>query len=85
VLALRRAGLTDEETEMGQERMFRLAVDALSVSARYHGGHGWEVVIQVRRGEEKWEDAEKRAYDHLSTPELADVLCSDVCRALGLE
>lgn len=70
---------------MGQERMFRLAVDAVSVSARYSGGHGWELVIQARRGEDRWEDAEKRTYDHLSTPELGDVLCSELCRILGLE
>lgn len=67
-----------------QERLFRLALDALSVSARYVGGKGWEVVIQARRGAERWEEAEKRSYDHLTTPELMDVLCADLERALGL-
>lgn len=69
---------------MGQERLFRCAVDALSASARYHYGHGWELVLQVRRGEERWEEAEKRTYDHLSTPELADVLTCELERVLGL-
>lgn len=69
---------------MGQERLFRCAVDALSMSARYHGGHGWELVIQVRRGEERWEAAEKQTYDHLTTPELADVICAALERSLGL-
>ena len=67
-----------------QERLFRLALEALSVRASYRPGKGWELVVNSRRGDETWEEAPSRTYTHLSTPELFDVIVADLERALNL-
>lgn len=69
---------------MQQERLFRLAVEAVVVQAHFVPGEGWRLHITTRRGDEEWSDAVARWYDRLTTPELADVLEADLRSELGL-
>lgn len=69
---------------MRQDRLFRLAVEALGFNAHHEPGRGWRLAVVVRRGDEHWDDAHKELYEALSTPELADVIAEELARALGL-
>jgi hypothetical protein len=74
------------EAEMEhQDRLFRLAIESVHVHAVHEWNRGWRVGIGARRGDEEWEQAEKRSYTYLSTPEMADVVCSEWARIFGLE
>lgn len=67
-----------------QERMFRLAVDSIDLNANHRGADGWQLRIGVRRGDESWHDVSFDVYDHLDTPELYDVIATQIAVALGL-
>ena len=67
-----------------QGRMFRLAIDALDISAFYEHRIGWHLSIRMRRGDESWGDVQPELYDRLSTDELADVIATSVAEQLGL-
>ena len=67
-----------------QERLFRLALDALNVHAIHMGRQGWRVSIGGRRGDEDWPAAQTRVYDFLSTPELFDVIVCELEQLLDL-
>jgi hypothetical protein len=69
---------------VGQVRLFRLAVEAIAVSAHFEPGSGWRLVVSARRQGESWDEARSATYDALSTPELFDVLCADLAGDLGL-
>lgn len=69
---------------MDQERLFRLAHEAIAISARFVAGHGWEVHITARRGDETWEQARKGVYSHLSTYELYTAITSELEAQLGI-
>ena len=59
-----------------EQRLFRLAPEAVIASAHYVHGHGWLFVFKLRRGDESWEEAEEVRYSDLTTEELADVICA---------
>lgn len=59
-----------------QQRLFRLAPVQMISSATHVPGEGWYYRCCVRRGDESWADAEEVVYSHLSTLELADVMCA---------
>lgn len=68
----------------GQLRMFRLAVEAMTYQCHFEPGHGWQLEVRVRRGDEDWGTCHRASYDSLSTPELAQALCDELETALGL-
>lgn len=59
---------------MRQERLFRLAVEAGTVTFGHEPGKGWRLVIAVRRGDELWQDAARDIYEGLTTVELLDTV-----------
>lgn len=67
-----------------QPRLFRLAPEALTVSAHFTPMEGWTAAVTVRRGDEMWSDVEPHSYGALSTAELYDVICADLAGQLGL-
>lgn len=67
---------------MQQDRLFRLAPEVVSFHAAFVGGEGWQVTIRMRRQGEHWDDAYEAHYSHLTTEELADVVCAEVCAQL---
>lgn len=67
----------------GQERLFRLAVEALNVSAVHEWNRGWRVTIGARRQDEEWSDAGRRTYTYLTTEELFDVIVAELERIFG--
>jgi hypothetical protein len=62
---------------MTQLRMFRLAPAALHLQATFVPGEGWSLRVGMRRQDESWAEAYQAHYDHLSSEELADVICSE--------
>lgn len=68
----------------GQQRMFRLAPEAFTVSAHYVPAEGWTLALCVRRQAEQWSESTPNVYYALSTPELFDVLVADLAHALGV-
>lgn len=70
--------------QLDQPRLFRLAVEAVTVSAHFDMGRGWHVAITARRGDETWQEATQEVYDCLSSSELVDVLCASLSLQLGL-
>jgi hypothetical protein len=68
----------------GQARLFRLAVEAIAISAIYEPGRGWRLHVNARRQGEEWSESRLCAYECLTTPELVDVLSADLAAALGL-
>lgn len=66
-----------------QARLFRLAPEALAISAHFEARAGWRVTVKVRRADEEWDEARSRVYSHLTTEELFDVIVADL--AAGLE
>jgi len=69
---------------MEQDRLFRLAVDAISAQARFVPGEGWRLTVVIRRGDETWDEAPTVVYTWLQTAELVDVLEGELISALGL-
>jgi len=69
---------------MDQLRLFRLAPEALAISAYYEGPRGWTLSIRCRRQGESWADGYVEHYELLSTAEMADVIDRACASALGL-
>jgi hypothetical protein len=59
---------------VAQERLFRLAVEAGSVTFWHEPAIGWHLVINLRRGDEAWWETTKERYQGMSTSELLDTL-----------
>lgn len=68
----------------GQQRLYRLAVEAIALTAWWEPGRGWQVALRLRRGDESWSDSERADYSVLSSPELVDVIGAELARVLGL-
>jgi hypothetical protein len=69
---------------MEQQRLYRLAIEAVTWNAhRDHWGR-WAVSLRARRQDEGWGDGEWRVYDGLTSAELADVQGAELERLLGL-
>lgn len=58
----------------GEQQLFEGSVEAVIIGATWVPGEGWQLRLQVRRQFQDWQDARTELYDHLSTPELVDVL-----------
>lgn len=69
---------------MDQERLFRLAVEAMSINAHRDPMGRWAVTIRARRGDEEWLAGLWETYELLSSTELADVIEAVLERVLGL-
>lgn len=69
---------------METERLFRLAVDAIDISAHHEGRDGWHLRVRFRRADESWGDVEPTVYSHLTTSELLDVITAEFATHLGL-
>jgi hypothetical protein len=69
---------------MDQERLFRLAVEALTVSAHRDGYGRWHIALRARRGDEGWQDGYWASYELLTSAELVDVLAAELDRLFGL-
>jgi len=69
---------------MDQPRMFRLAVDAIDVSAFYEHRIGWHLCVRTRRADESWGDVQPELYERLTTDELVDVIEASLRNELGL-
>lgn len=69
---------------MQQLRMFRLAPEAIVVSAHFTPREGWTASVQMRRQDELWSEVQPSVYGCLTTSELYDVLCAELERQLGL-
>lgn len=68
-----------------EQKLFRLAVDAIMISAHYERGFGWVCVIKLRRGDEDWhENVEGDRYDGLTTEELVEVIDAHLSSRLGV-
>lgn len=59
------------------ERLFRLAHEAMVFNCVHVAGQGWRLNVRRRRGDECWEEAYSAQYSHLSTSELLDVLLEE--------
>ena len=62
---------------MQEQRLFRLAYEAIALTANYRPGEGWRLTVTARRQDESWAEAHQATYDCLSTDELADVICCE--------
>lgn len=69
---------------MSQQRLFVLAPEAIALTAVHDGAGGWRLTVSMRRQDELWADAYRASYSFLSTEELGDVVCAEVCRLLDL-
>lgn len=67
-----------------QERLFRLAMEAITFQAHYRPGEGWTVRVRARRGDETWEQSREGVYSHLNAAELATAVACELETALGL-
>lgn len=67
---------------MEQTRLFRLAVEAGSVSFHHEPGRGWCLTMALRRGDETWQEASRETYERLTTVELLDVVASHLDASL---
>ena len=67
---------------MIEQRLFRLAYEAISLSAVYVPGEGWRLTVVARRADEPWTEAHRATYSHLMTDELADVICCEAADRL---
>ena len=69
---------------MTQQQLFSLAPEVVGFQAVFEPGNGWRVRCCMRRQGQPWSDAYEAHYDHLSTSELADVMCCEISTLLGL-
>lgn len=69
---------------MDQERLFRLATEAVTFSAHRDALGRWAVTLRARRGDEDWDQGLWETYELLSSEELADVVEAVLERVLGL-
>lgn len=66
---------------MEQDRLFRLAVEAGTVTFHHVAGAGWVLTVACRRGDEAWDEVRRETYSHLTTVELLDTIYAalDTC------
>jgi len=57
-----------------QARLFRLAVEDLTIRAHRTVQGYWELIWRCRRADETWQDASAEHFELLTTEELVDVL-----------
>jgi hypothetical protein len=69
---------------MDQQRLFRLAPEAMFVTANYVPGEGWRLTASMRRQDEPWSSAYRVTYSHLTSPELSDVILSEFGEGLAI-
>jgi len=70
---------------MQEQRLFRLAPEAVIISAYYEPAEGWRLRAVVRRQDESWSEAGESLYWRMTSQELVDVICEEVCgRILNL-
>lgn len=69
---------------MQQDRLFRLPVAAITVTAYYEAPEGWRLVITARRADESWTDTRPEWYSHLTSNEMLDVLSAALATQLGV-
>ena len=69
-------GLTLWRCGVDQTRLFRLAVEAGTVTFRHEPGRGWHMTITCRRGDESWQESQSDSYSGMSTAELLDTMHS---------
>lgn len=62
------------ERMVGEVPLFRLAVDAGTISMHHRQGYGWDLTTIFRRNGETWAEADRCCYSCLTTDELVDVL-----------
>lgn len=67
---------------MHQDRLFRLAVEAGSVVFIHEPGVGWRLSVNIRRGDEQWDETETEVYRGLSTQEMLDTVYAHLDSAL---
>lgn len=67
---------------MSEGRLFVGAPEAMHVQATYVHGQGWHLSLGVRLAGERWDEAYRVTYTHLTTPELADVIGEETSRQL---
>lgn len=67
---------------MEQARLFRLAVEAGSVSFRHVPGSGWTLTVWLRRGDEAPDEVQADTYAGLSTHELLSTIDAVLDREL---
>lgn len=67
---------------MDQQRLFRIAPDAISFTARYEFP-GWDLTVSCHVPGEPSEDAYRSHYRTLSTAELFDVIDAEAAKVLG--
>lgn len=66
-----------------QQRLFRLALEAIVIQAFYEPAEGWRLRVITHRQGEPWTDADETLYFRLSSSELADVLAAEALHQLG--
>jgi len=59
---------------MTQDRLFRLAIEAGTVTFHHVAGSGWVLTVACRRGDEAWDEVQRETYSHLTTVELLDTI-----------
>lgn len=59
---------------MHNPRLFRLAVEAGSVTFHHVPAEGWTVTFWLRHGDEKPSEVQREHYSGLGTAELLDVI-----------
>lgn len=69
---------------MLQQRLFVGAPETIHSHATWVAGAGWHLTIVVRLEGEQWPDSYRCDYDHLSTPELFDVISEELAQRLRL-
>lgn len=67
---------------MDQQRLFRLAPDAITFTARFEHP-GWTLNVHVHVPGEEAADAYHATYELLSTSELFDVIDVEAAKVLG--
>lgn len=68
---------------MQQERLFRLALEAIVITAVFDPPSGWRLKVLAHRQGEPWADADESLYWGLSSAELADVIAAEAAHRLG--
>lgn len=68
---------------MAQERLFRLAPDAIVITAQHTHHEGWKLSLRVHRGDELWADSYSVVHSHMSTAELLTAVEAELWSQLG--
>lgn len=67
---------------MSQERLFRLAPEAVLLQCFFEPPSGWRLAVRMHRQGDPWTDGYASQYSGLTTAELVDVVCCEIGRAL---